>query len=502
MTVPLILKEEVKSISPSIKETKERIKNQNYRTYSIKHDLNEKKSNLNLDKFFWDYNDVLNSVIHDIWNTIVWKEWEIKKKNVKKNGNHYCQYNQKRLFPNYKKDREFKKELRHKYLEGWKYSTHWMNSVIDTAYSILDSWKKNYDKGKRKRNCPVVKRRFVRIKQTLMKIDGNELRISIKPRQFVYVDLSKRYFKIDGRIGEPILTPTHIHLPIGHNIDNNVDNNNDNNNDTNKIKTVNGKAPVQKIGWDLNKFSMDGFSPELGWIRIGLDNLHTAHITYDNKRRRINKIASKKKAVGKRLREKYSNREKNRCSQICHDITNIVKEIGHKHGFEDLDKKGMFNRGRKWNRELGYTNWKDITRLMDYKSSIELVDPYHTSKECSRCGCVNKDLKGEIFECINKDCGLVINRQVNAAINVYLIMEGLSQNIGNRIEWFDENVLSEFTQTGAECATTSSEKTERNGQKETVGTARKETNELVRSLNDLMKPQFYEVKNGLVFKST
>lgn len=50
-------------------------------------------------------------------------------------------------------------------------------------------------------------------------------------------------------------------------------------------------------------------------------------------------------------------------------------------------------------------------------------------------------------------------------------MEGLSQNIG----WFDENILSEFTQTEVE---------------------RKETDELVRSLHDMMKPQFYEVKNS------
>ncbi len=108
---------------------------------------------------------------------------------------------------------------------------------------------------------------------------------------------------------------------------------------------------------------------------------------------------------------------------------------------------------------------------------------YHTSKDCPRCGCTNKDLNGNIFRCVNKDCGLVIDRQAGASINVYLRMEGLSQNI----EWFDSNV------TGAECTTEAI----------LVGTARKETNELVRSLYDLMKPQFYEIKSGsVVLKST
>lgn len=466
MSISLINKDDVLVSSNSgskYKETKEKVKNQKYKTYSIKHD-ELKNERINLDKFFWDYNDTLNFVIRDVWNTIVWKEWRIKRKS---DNPDYYQYSQKRLYPNYRKDREFKKELRYKYLENWRYSAHWINSVVDVAYSILDSWKKNYNKGKRKRNCPIAKRRFVRVKQTLMKIEGNELRISIKPRQFIYIDLNGRYFKISGRIGEPILTPDSIHLPIKQQLKLSEDNSDN----------------AYKIGWDMNKLSMDGFCPELGWIRIGLKDLYTAHVSYDNKRRRINKIASKKKVVGKRLKSKYSKREKNRCGQIVHEVTNIAKKIGIKHGFEYIDKNKLFiRRGRrtkKWNKELGYNNWKQIIDLMEYKSSIEIVDPENTSKECSRCGCVNKDLKGERFECINKGCGLVINRQANAAINIYLRMEGLSQNVG----WFDHNVMkSEFIQTGAECINS------------TIGTARKETDELVRSLYDLMKPQFYMVK--------
>ena len=144
MSIPLICQEDV--LVKNYKETKERVKDQNYRSYSIRYDLKNEK--INLDKFFWDYNDVLNSVVHDIWNATVWKEWEIKKKDNENNGkNDHYQYKQKRLYPNYRKDREFKTELRYKYLENWKYSAHWINSVIDTAYSMLDSWKKNYDKG-------------------------------------------------------------------------------------------------------------------------------------------------------------------------------------------------------------------------------------------------------------------------------------------------------------------------------------------------------------------
>jgi len=99
-----------------------------------------------------------------------------------------------------------------------------------------------------------------------------------------------------------------------------------------------------------------------------------------------------------------------------------------------------------------------------YKAENVMVDPHHTSKKCSRCGWINKDLKGDIFEC--RECGLRIDRQLNAAINIYLKMGGLSHTI----RWFDVNVLGRFTSTGVK---------------------RKDSNELVRSLYDVMRPQFY-----------
>jgi len=208
---------------------------------------------------------------------------------------------------------------------------------------------------------------------------------------------------------------------------------------------------------------LDGFSPDLGWIRASLKKLFAIHIAYDSKRRRINRVASKRLHKGKELKWKYSKRERNRVSLAIHQLTNAISDLGYKHGFEDLDKTGMYKRWRKkWNRELGYTDWKKIINFTGYKSTVDLVDPYHTSKDCSRCGCENKDLKGEKFEC--KNCGLIIDRQMNAAVNIYLKMEGLPHDIG----WFDDNIVGGFTQTGAKW---------------------KGTDELVRSLYDTMKPQ-------------
>jgi predicted RNA-binding Zn-ribbon protein involved in translation (DUF1610 family) len=48
---------------------------------------------------------------------------------------------------------------------------------------------------------------------------------------------------------------------------------------------------------------------------------------------------------------------------------------------------------------------------------VETVDPYGTTRDCSRCGFhVPKNLSERIHECPN--CGLIIDRDWNAAVNI------------------------------------------------------------------------------------
>ena len=50
-------------------------------------------------------------------------------------------------------------------------------------------------------------------------------------------------------------------------------------------------------------------------------------------------------------------------------------------------------------------------------AEVVSVDPRYTSQVCSRCGClVKKSLSDRVHRCL--DCGLVLDRDVNAAINV------------------------------------------------------------------------------------
>jgi transposase len=112
------------------------------------------------------------------------------------------------------------------------------------------------------------------------------------------------------------------------------------------------------------------------------------------------------------------------------------------HRFERLEKRGMFNGSRAHNRRLAKADWSTICWMLSYKAGVgEPLNPRNSTRSCSRCGGTNKAPKGAV-------CGLRIDRQLNAAINLYLQMEGLSPTP----KLFDELMRgwSGFTLTGEE----------------------------------------------------
>lgn len=109
----------------------------------------------------------------------------------------------------------------------------------------------------------------------------------------------------------------------------------------------------------------------------------------------------------------------------CHQITtNLV----HCHGFialEDLAVRKMSRSGgaRKTglNRSIYEQSWRRIREQLVYKAEsagrkLVFVDPRNTSQLCSGCGArVKKSLEQRTHRC---DCGLVLDRDHNAAINI------------------------------------------------------------------------------------
>ncbi|MEM3739748.1 MAG: zinc ribbon domain-containing protein [Candidatus Korarchaeum sp.] len=145
---------------------------------------------------------------------------------------------------------------------------------------------------------------------------------------------------------------------------------------------------------------------------------------YELKRGRLQSKVSKKPSL-KRVLAKYSRRERNRAKDFVHKLTTFLSREyrGYVHGFEDLRKEGMFKRARKHNRKVVKSDWRTIQSLMSYKSRVMFLNPKDTSRRCSRCGMVNAPKGAFIFE-----CGLRRDRQLNAALNLYLQMEGISRD--------------------------------------------------------------------------
>ncbi|MEM2558885.1 MAG: transposase [Nitrososphaerota archaeon] len=181
------------------------------------------------------------------------------------------------------------------------------------------------------------------------------------------------------------------------------------------------------IAWDLNIGTLDGFNPELGWIRYDLRKLYHIHRVYELKRKRLQSLASKKPSI-KKILKKYSMRERNRAKNFLHKLTTDISKryADHIHAFEDLDKETMLNDSREHNRIIKKSNWKTIVKLMAYKSSIILIDPKNTTKQCSRCGAIN-EVSRITYKCSR--CGLEINRHLNSAINIYMNAKRLKPSI-------------------------------------------------------------------------
>lgn len=92
-------------------------------------------------------------------------------------------------------------------------------------------------------------------------------------------------------------------------------------------------------------------------------------------------------------------------------------------GLEDLNVAGMVRNGRL-SRRIAHASFGRLRRFATYKagwygSKVVLVDRFYpSSKTCSDCGAVKTklSLSERSYNC--SDCGLVIDRDLNAAINI------------------------------------------------------------------------------------
>lgn len=121
-----------------------------------------------------------------------------------------------------------------------------------------------------------------------------------------------------------------------------------------------------------------------------------------------------------RIHQRISNTRNDYLNKV---VLNIIKREPSFITIEDLNVSGMM-KNRHLSKAIGGQGFNIFRQKLEYKcklNNIELrvVDRYFpSSKTCHSCGCIKEDLtlKDRVFIC--RDCGEVIDRDVNAAINL------------------------------------------------------------------------------------
>jgi len=366
-----------------------------YLTYSLKNDKKEETKIL-----LENYRVLLQKALD--W---LWEKTRIERKEVKKGKKAFTKVKVK--LP---RKKEVYKALRDELEKVNNLASHYVDKAINDAYSILGSWKRRAEKGQALRK-PTLRKVYVRVKSTLRKVEGESVRITVRPFEYVTFSWSHSWFsrRVEGlELGEPVIKEDRVHLPFRYKLP--------------------WSTPIDFLAIDSNLYTLDAYDGEK-FVTFSLKELYSLKFGMELKRSRIQSFASKHGRKGKELMRKYSHRERNRVLDYVHKLVNKLLEMYPVTTFavEKLNKQEMFrDASDKLSKKISRTVWRSIHRVLKYKaplygSFVKEVDPHLTSKSCPRCGWVSRKV-GRTFHCVR--CGFTLDRQLNASLNIYLKMCG------------------------------------------------------------------------------
>jgi putative transposase len=362
-----------------------------YLTYSLKN--NKKvKSRILLE----NYKHLLQKALDWLWERVKVERKEVKGKKVKI------------TLP---KKKEVYKVLRDGLEKVNNLASHYVDKAINDAYSILKGWKRRAEKGQASLRKPRLKKVYVRVKSTLRKVEGESVRITVRPYEYVTFSWSHTWFsrRVEGlELGEPIIKEDKVYLPFRYKLP--------------------WSSPMDFLSIDSNLYTLDAYDGDK-FVTFSMKELYSLKFGMELKRSKIQSFSSKHGRKGKLLMRKYSHKERNRVLDYVHKFVNKLLEMYPLTMFavEKLNKKEMFqDASHRLSKKISRTVWRSIHRVLKYRASlygsfVKEVNPYLTSKSCPRCGWVSRKV-GRTFRC--ERCGFTLDRQLNASLNIYLKMCG------------------------------------------------------------------------------
>ena len=196
------------------------------------------------------------------------------------------------------------KALRNELEKINKLASHYVDKAINDAYSILGSWRRRAEKGQASLRKPRLKKVYVRVKSTLRKVKVEEVRITVRPYEYVTFSWSHTWFsrRVEGlELGEPVIKEDKVHLPFRY-----------------KLPWF---TPLDFLSIDSNLYTLDAYDGEK-FITFSIKELYSLKFGMELKRSKIQSFASKHGRKGKVLLRKYSHRERNRVLDYVHKFVN------------------------------------------------------------------------------------------------------------------------------------------------------------------------------------
>jgi len=129
-----------------------------------------------------------------------------------------------------------------------------------------------------------------------------------------------------------------------------------------------------------------------------------------------------------KLHEKITNQR----LDFIHKLTKKLVTTYDSIAIEDLDITSMLKESKDLSRRILDCSWYTFRQLLTYKAELYgcnlIVIPkyYPSSKSCSNCGNINNNLKLTDREYICPNCGLTLDRDYNASLNILKVGLGTS----------------------------------------------------------------------------
>ena len=199
--------------------------------------------------------------------------------------------------------------------------------------------------------------------------------------------------------------------------------------------------PLPKTGKQV------GFDLGLIGLLIGSDGTRYSRPKYAyaykdklaKEQRKLSKMRTKLERANLNLDEcKNYQKQKHKVAKLHEHIANCAKDFNHKlsrkliEGYDILAFENLNIEGMKKNHKLTYSisdvRWSQLLNFIKYKCQwydkkfVQVPRFYASSKICSCCGTVHKDIVNSLSvrEWICPDCGVHHDRDVNAAKNILI----------------------------------------------------------------------------------